>query len=442
MRSASVIVIGAGVSGLAAALALKKRGLDVIVLEAEPRVGGVVRTYRQDGFLCEAGPNTLMLSKGEVADFLAETGLLASALDAAPLAKKRFVVQNGKLVALPGSPLSFIASSVLPWKAKAWILREPFVPPGKENDETLADFVRRRLGEDFLRELVGPFVSGVYAGDPERLVTRHALPKLFHLEQTHGSLIRGAIRLRRGEAGPRGRLISWPGGLSELGSNLADCLEGRLRLSTSVSEIKKRDRSFVLRSGNEEFQADKVILAVDAASAARLIAPMFPDVSPLESIPYASMSVVHLGFSRAMIGHPLDGFGALISRARGIRTLGALFSSTLFPGRAPDGHALLTVFIGGRLDPEAISLDDKALIQTALNDLGPLLQISGAPVFHKIVRWPQAIPQYEKDHSLILKTCEAVETALPGLRLIGNYRRGIAMENCLANGIAAGNAPL
>ena len=439
MRPSPIIIIGAGISGLAVAWALKKRGADVLVLETHSFAGGAIQSVRQEGYLCERGPNTILLSHPKTAELLGETGLLDAALDASPHAKKRYVVQNGKLAPLPSSPPAFFVSPALSWRAKLRIFRDLWIPPDRDENITLAHFVRRRLGEEPLRELVDPFVSGVYAGDPERLVVRHALPELYQMEQTHGSLIRGTFHLRREKAFPR-RLISWPGGLSDLAKGLAKDLEGCIRFSTPVQSLERSGKQFRIVTPREKFEAERVVIAADAISAAGLLSPIFPGATSLSEMPHAPIGVIHLGFSRASIGHPLDGFGVLISRARRIRTLGALFSSALFPGRAPEGRVLLTIFIGGRLDPEAIRMDDTALVQTALKDMVPLLQISRPPVFQQVTRWSRAIPQYERDHPLMIKICEEAEKAFPGLHLIGNYRGGISLDHCIVNGarLAAG----
>ncbi len=439
MKKISTIIIGAGVSGLSAAVALKKRGVDVSVLEARPSAGGVIHTICREGYLCESGPNTMTVSKPESLAFLEEIGLLDTALDATPATKKRFVVQNGRLIPIPTSPIALFGSNFLSWKARLRIMREPFVPRGGDENETLAGFVRRRLGVEILRELVDPFVSGVHAGDPERLVIRHTFPKKYHIEQTHGSLLRGMMKAGR-KTIPRHRLISWPGGLSDLVLGLSAHLENKIRLSTPVKSLKKQGAKFTVVIGRGDIEADRVIMATDAMNASRLLAPLFPDIAPLEKMPHAPMCVVHLGFPRASVGHPLDGFGFLISRSRGIRTLGTLFSSTLFPNRAPQGHILLTAFMGGMLDQQAISLDDATLTQAVLNDLRSLLRIEGPPSFQNIIRWAHAIPQYEGGHSSMLQTCQAIESACPGLYLIGNYRGGISLEDCLSNGQALGTS--
>lgn len=434
MISSPVIIIGAGVSGLAAASILKQRGIAPLILEARSFVGGAVRTVRHHGYLCEYGPNTFMLSNPEVVKFLQQMGLLDSALDAAPHAKKRFVVQRGKLIPLPNSPRAMMTSNLLSWGAKLRMLCEPFVPKGRNENESVAQFVRRRLGEEPLHELVDPFISGIYAGNSEKLIVRYTMPKWFDFEQSHGNLFLGILKSRRTHP----RLLSWAPGLSGLAAGLAAPLENELRLSTRVHSLRRNQDSFSVFTERGEFKAKKIIVATDATSAARLLEPIFSGIAPLKNMPHAPIVVVHLGWKRSSIGHPLNGFGVLISRKRGIRTLGALFSSTLFPGRAPEGRILLTAFIGGSLDSDVLSLEDSALVRTVWEDLTPLLDIVDPPIFQNVVRWPRAIPQYETDYPQILRACEEIEGAHPGLHLIGNYRGGISLESCLANGYALG----
>jgi protoporphyrinogen/coproporphyrinogen III oxidase len=427
-----VLVIGSGISGLTIASTLKKLGVDVLVLESGSQVGGSARSISKDGYLCETGPHTLMLSKPDAIKFLAEHELLASAVDAAPHAKKRFIVKNQELAALPTSPASFFTSKALTWKARLAILAEPLVRRGGGELETIAGFVRRRLGRDVLRDLVGPLVSGIYAGDPERLIARYALPDLVELEENYGGLILGMFRKPRG---PKRRLISWPNGMSELSLRLVSELHSSLILSSPVRSLRKEGASFIAETESERYEASHVVVATDALNAAKLLSS-FHDTSSLEKLSQAAMAVVHLGFRRSGVTHPLDGFGALIARHKRIRTLGVLFSSTLFPGRAPNGQVLLTCFMGGRFDPDALSLNDPEIIQSVLNDLTPLLGIIEKPIFQNIVRWPRAIPQYERDYPEVLKVCDSLEQKVSGLHLIGNYRGGISLQDRIVRGLS------
>jgi oxygen-dependent protoporphyrinogen oxidase len=232
------MVIGAGISGLSAAIALRERGLHPLVLEARAGPGGVVTTVESDGYLCEAGPNSFRLSRPESVEVLERYGILQQALDAAPQAKKRFLVREGKLVALPSSPASFFTAPIPSWRARLQLLGEIFVGRGSDPDETIAGFVRRRLGAEWLEEMVGPLVSGVYAGDPDRILVRHAWPKLYRMEQEKGGLLRGAFGRKKSRR-IRSRMISWPGGLGALPKGLASALGGDVRYGHPVLSVKR-----------------------------------------------------------------------------------------------------------------------------------------------------------------------------------------------------------
>lgn len=436
----SALIIGAGATGMGAALTLREAGWAVTVVTEDPAPGGSARTFREEGFLCEAGPNTALLSKPEVVAFLEKHRALATALDAAPNAKRRFLLRDDRLLAIPTAPPALLGTPLLSPLGKLRVLGDLFAPRGTDDDESVLTFFARRIGREAAREFLDPFVSGIYAGDPSRLVMRHAMPAIFQMEREHGGIVRGFIakaKARRREGGPprtKSRLVSWPLGIGQLFSILSEPLGPSLMTSTRIEEITRQAGKFVARSERGTFEANHLILATPAREAARLAGPLSEPARKLLDIPQAPMCVVHLGYRREKIGHPLDGFGALISRARGVRTLGVLFSSTLFPGRAPENHVLLTAFIGGRKDPEALHLNDRDLTAAVLFDIAPLLGIQGNPAFHRVTRWPEAIPQYEAGHDRFIAACEAAESQCPGLHLAGNYRGGISMPDCLVQG--------
>ncbi len=440
----SALIIGAGATGLGAALTLREAGWSVTVVTEDPAPGGSARTFLDEGFLCEAGPNTALLSKPEVVAFLEKHGALAAAIDAAPNAKRRFLVRDGRLLPIPTAPPGLIGTPLLtPW-GKLRVLGDLFAPKGTDDDESVLSFFQRRIGPGAAREFLDPFVSGIYAGNPSRLVMRHAMPAIFQMERRYGGIVRGFIgkaRARRREGGPprtKSRLVSWHGGFAELFKILTAPLQTSFHPSCRIESIVRQGDRFIARAEGATHEADHVVVATPAREAARLAGPLAEPAKTLAEIPQAPMCVVHLGYRREQVAHPLDGFGALISRARGIRTLGVLFSSTLFPGRAPEGHALLTAFIGGRKDPAVLELNDRDLAAAVLYDITPLLGIQGTPVFHRVTRWPEAIPQYEAGHDRFLAACEAAEKQCPGLHLAGNYRGGISLPDCLMQGLALG----
>lgn len=441
------LVIGAGMSGLSAAYHLIKTGRRVRVLEAAKRPGGAVGTRRVDGWQFETGPNTLMRSPPLNA-LLSELDLETAAINANELAKKRFVVKNGHPVALPGGPLDLLTSPLFGLGDLLHLAREPWIKPA-ETEETLAQFVRRRLGQGFLDWAVDPFVSGVYAGDPERLSIQAATPKIHALEQEYGSLIRGglakmkAARTQRASGVPPDKkgLISFPEGMATLVDRLAELIQqstlGDIQTASPIAALDRgSDGSWIAHPPTgSPIASREVVLAVPAFAAARLVAPHNPELARLlDEIEYPPVTAVVLGFDRGRVAHPLNGFGMLIPGREQRQTLGVLFSSTLFPNRAPEGKVLLTAFIGGRRRPEAAEGDDDTLVGRVLTDLAPLLGIQGAAEFAQVQRWTKAIPQYELGHLDRLKAIETENARLPGLYLTGNWKSGIAVGDCLQSG--------
>jgi oxygen-dependent protoporphyrinogen oxidase len=347
------------------------------------------------------------------------------------------VVKDGRLVALPGSPGAFLATPLFSVAAKLRLLLEPFHRRARD-EESIAQFVRRRLGPEFLDWAIDPFVSGVYAGDPERLSVRAAVAKIHALEAEHGSLLLGALaRLARARSSgpmPVGRLISFRDGMQTLARALAESLGAAVRCGVEVAGIERAVDGWRVHTPAGEQRAERLVLSVPAYRAATLLAPLDGGLAAeLAAIHYPPVASVALGFARDQVGHPLDGFGMLIPSRAGRQTLGALFSSTLFPGRAPAGQVLLTAFIGGARNPGITALDEAAIVEQVLADLVPLLAIRGAPVLARVRRWPRAIPQYELGHLERLARIDARVAALPGLDLRANWRDGISVGDCVAN---------
>ncbi len=431
-----VAVVGAGISGLATAFRLARAGRRVAVLEASDRVGGAITSARADGFRFELGPNTVVENDPSVHALLADAGLEGEKLAASPAAKKRFIWRRGRLVPLPSGPLGFLRTSLFSTEAKLRIVREPWVRPHRgAREESVADFVRRRLGREVLDYAVGPFVFGVYAGDPERLSMRWAVRKLWTLEQEHGSLIRGAFARKKGPA-PGGRMVTLRDGLEALPRRLAERI-GDVRTGVAVATLRADGDGYVLQGNGGSIAARRVVLAVPADSLAASLAEMSHGGSaPLAEIPYAPVVSVGLGFRRRDVHHPLDGFGFLVPRGEQLRLLGCLFPSSLFDGRAPAGHVALAAFFGGRADPEVLRLDDAQIRRLVIDELDRALGLGDAPVQMVIRRWPRAIPQYELGYGRHVAWVEAFERAHPGLHVGGNLFGGISVPDCIRKGVA------
>jgi len=437
-----VAVLGAGITGLSAAWHLRRAGIPATVFEASDRAGGAIESIRRDGWLHETGPNSILEGPPEVAEMIEALGLGSRRLYAAGAAKNRYVIRDGRLVPMPASPASFLRSRLFSFGAKVRLAGEIFRPRGKRSgDETVAEFTARRLGREFLDYAVDPFVGGVYAGDPGRLSVRHAFPKLLALETEHGSLLRGAIRKRNSRGGPSGRLFSFPEGLDELPRALAGTLGASLRLRARILAVRRRESDWLVahESGGEtrEEPFSAVICALPGDALARLDFGGFAGaggLSAMGEIEHPPVASVFTGFRREDVGHPLDGFGVLAPKVENRRILGTLFSSSLFPGRAPAGHVALTTFIGGTRQPALAELDVPSLVRLVQEELAALLGVRAAPVFISVRRHPRAIPQYTVGYDRFQAICADAEASAPGLFIGGNCRDGVSLAACLASG--------
>jgi oxygen-dependent protoporphyrinogen oxidase len=437
-----IAVLGAGITGLTAAWHLQRAGLDPVVFEPSARAGGAIGAVRRDGWLHELGPNSLLEGSAEVATFIDELGLGPRRLYAGPEAKQRYIVRAGRLVAVPASPGALVTTKLFSWRAKLALLGEPWRRRSPADaEESVAEFVVRRLGREFLDYAINPFVGGVYAGDPERLSVRHAFPKLHALEQEHGSLIRGAWARRNPSGGPKGRIFSFPDGLEELPLTLARALGDALRLNHRVLRVGRTADGWRVEGEAAGVRSAETFAAVVCALPAGALAGLTFENVPggerlalLREIEHPPVASVFTGYRRDQVAHPLDGFGVLVPQVEHRRMLGTLFSSTLFPGRAPAGHVGLTTFVGGVRDPQLTQLDDAALLRVVQGELEHFFGAKGAPVYTHIQRWPRAIPQYTLGYQRFKDAVDAVQAAAPGLLIGGNARDGISLAQCIESG--------
>ncbi|MFQ3224015.1 MAG: oxygen-dependent protoporphyrinogen oxidase [Lentimonas sp.] len=438
-------IIGAGISGLARAWQLKRSGGDCTVLEQSALPGGAMRSHREGDYLAEEGPNSILLNSLEIEAFLDSIpGLNDSIIEALPEANKRFIVRECKAHAVPMGPISAITTPLWSFAGKLRVLKEPFIKAAPANgEESVADFVRRRLGDELYRYAINPLVGGIYAGDPEKLSLPHAFPKLHALDQNHGGLIRGGIaKMRAAHANqgpkPRKRIISFKNGMAEFPEKLAAALGNTLHTAVSISSIRKADSKWAVAWKSPdgtitEDSFDKLILTIPAHRLEHLPfgSVLQGQLAAFEAIDYPPVSVLSLAFKRADVAHPIDGFGALVPECEGRKILGVLFPSSLFPQRAPEGEVLLTVFIGGERQPECATADTKTLMRTVLPELEQLLGVTGQPTFVHHKHWDKAIPQYKLGYGAHLAEMERIEQLNSGLHLAGNYRTGISVTYCL-----------
>jgi len=432
--SSSVIVLGAGISGLACAYALKRRGVDVLVLEASDSPGGMIRSVAENGYLFEAGPQSFSTTPALTA-LIAELAL-TDQLVVAPARAPRYILVDGQLCPVPLSPGSFLSSSLLKWSTKFSILRDPFTksfPP--KTDESIADFVRRKFKPELLDLLVGPFVSGIYAGDPEKISLRAVFPTLHEAEQSAGSIIRGMKAVAKKRKGPRVKpsLASFRQGNQTLPKSLAEKLGESLRAGVRVSQITRMDEGgFALAAGDAQFQAENLVLTTPTFMAAPLLRSLAPAAAEaLLQIEYARVAVVSLGYRLSDVAHKLHGFGFLVPRSAGLKVLGTVWNSSLFPNRAPEGQVQLTTFLGGATDPDTASLSGSSLIDLVHRELTSILGFKSQPVASRATVYAHAIPQYNLGHVDRLATIQAELAKIPGLHLTGNYLKGPAIGACI-----------
>ena len=436
------IVIGAGVSGLACAYALKNAGGNVLLLEASARAGGAIQSVAEDGYLFELGPQSF--SSAAALDELCFRLGIADEIVEAPHGASRYVLIEGKLQSVPLSPLAFFMSGLVGWSTKLSILKDLFgktKPP--DRDESIAAFMRRKFTPELLERLVGPFVSGIYAGDPERLSLRAAFPKIYKAELAKGGVLRGSLSTASGgtaqpvrQSKRRPGIVSFKAGNGTLSSALTTALGESLRRNTAVSGLRLTGEGFVvvaaIANGIEEIACKRVVLATPTEATARILDGVAPDAScALRKVMYAPMSVVSLGYQAEQVRRPLQGFGFLVPRSASIRTLGSVWNSSLFPGRAPQGRVLLTSFVGGATDPEVSSLSNDALAALVHREIAPVLGITGNPATSHVTSYSKAIPQYNLGHLDLLRSASEALKAVSGLYVIGNYWEGPSVGACV-----------
>ena len=450
-----VAVIGAGISGLACAYRLQQLGLDVSVFESNSAVGGMIDSVEKDGLLFEAGPQSFQGTPA-LLELIRELGLDAQ-LQAADARAPRYVLLHGHLRKIPMSPQALLASTLLNPVSRWKIASEPFKksqPPTEE--ESVAAFVRRKFGHEILEYLVAPFVSGVYAGDPEKLSLKAAFPTLDEWERQYGSVLRGVMKSRPPKEKRTGAppLCSFTHGVATLPRAMAAKLGDALHYEARAVSVDFASQSGVAaaaaaaceiriaHNGQEQpITADAVVIATPAYAAAHLLETFSPHLAQtLSGIAYAPVAVVACTYYRQQVGDPLEGFGFLVPRGEKVRTLGTVWNSSLFPGRAREGSVTITSFIGGATDPEIMSLHEENIAAIVSEENARILGITGPPVEIAVWKYPRALPQYNLGHGHVVEAIRDAERASPGQFFAGNYLEGPAVGKCVENGFQTAEA--
>ena len=464
------VVIGGGITGLTACYRLTQQAqagglpLDVVLLEAGDRLGGVIATRCRDGLLLEEGPDCFLTTKPEGVELCDELGLSAELIGTTTERRQSFIVRRGKLVPVPqgfylmapGSLWPFVATPAFSWPGKLRMALDLVLPRGASDaDESLADFVTRRLGREALERMAQPMLGGIYTADPRHLSMQATMPQFLDMERRHRSLIL-ALRRRQRQAGtqqpgaypgPRsgvsgaryGLFASFRHGMQTLVDALADRLPaGTVRLQTPVRSVRRdpdSQRWIVSPQASPDLEADAVCLALTAPQAARLLTGLDPELAAgLCDIPYASSATVTLACDRADVAHPLNGMGFVVPAVEQRSLIACTFSSVKFAGRAPADKVLLRAFVGGALQQEQALWPDAKLQDAVLRDLRQLLGLTGTPALCHVSRHSSAMPQYHVGHLARIDRLEAAARRWPGLALAGNAYRGVGVPDCIRSG--------
>lgn len=437
-----VAVVGGGIAGLVAAYRLHKRGFGVELFEASDRLGGTINTFDEDGWKIEFGPNTVPDRQGIITALVHDLGIQDQLQPPNQSANRRYIVRDQTLHALPTSLAEFRKTPLWSTSAKLRLFAEPLVPkrPADEIDESLYNLARRRLGEELVDYALDPFIAGTYGGSPKILSSAHALKRLGELEQESGSFIVGGLRGALGKrstakAEPATKpvaLVNFKDGMQTLPRALERELEAVTSLQDPVQKLELDTGTWHVTSGAGVSEFDAVIVATQAYALSNIevVVDGEPsDLSFFDDINYPPMSMVALGFRRSQIAHPLDGFGMLVPSKEPNRILGAIFSSTIFAGRAPRDHVMLLTFVGGGRFPELTRLPQDEQAAIAIEELDRLVGVSGAPVYVNSRQWERSIPQYEVGYERITAAASALEARAPGLLMTGNWRDGISVAD-------------
>ncbi|HLG32772.1 MAG TPA: protoporphyrinogen oxidase [Ignavibacteriaceae bacterium] len=441
-----LVVIGAGISGLTSAYLLHRNGYDVTVLEEKDKVGGSIETVLEEGFLFDRGPNSALETTPIISQLVKDLKLEDELVYANKEGNKRYILRNGELHALPMSPPAFIKSKLFSGKAKLRLLTEPFI--GRSTDgyyQSIAEFVTRRLGSEFLDYAINPFVAGVYAGRPEELSVKSAFPKLYALEEDYGGLILGAIRSMRKrkkraeQSKQSANMLSFKSGMKVLPEAIAQHLGKRVKLSTKVVSVRKTSEGkygVTYDDGDQKITllTDVVLSTIPAYKAAELFGHFDENLDKhLNEIYYPPVLVLYFVYNKKDVGQALDGFGFLIPSKEEKSFLGAIWSSVIFPNRADDDTASFTLFVGGSRDPGFVYDNENAVINRVRDEFEAIMKIRGKPTLTAKRFWEKAIPQYKLGYVEHENYFDHFEKDNKGIFLSGNYRGGISVGDCMKN---------
>ncbi len=438
-----VCIIGGGISGLCVAYRLKKRGVNVLLVERNATCGGNIQTERDGDYLIEWGPNST-LSSAHLFELVADLGLLDEIASANGSAKKRYILKDGKLRTLPLKIVEIVGTDILSIKAKLKLLREPFNRSKSPANETVAEFFRRRLGQEVLDFAVDPFVSGIFAGNPDELSAESAFPSIYKMEADYGSILKASVFGKKEKPVkfvPKGisRTVSFKNGMRTLTDKLVENLAGSIRTETEVFQCKTENGKWKIKTNDEQINSelfDAIVVAAPSFVAAKFIADFDVELSlTLCEIYHPPLAVIVSAFKKEDVNFDLDGFGFLVPKVEQRKILGSLWSSVIFENRAPKDTHLLTTFVGGARNAALFDQTNDELFQIAREELDEVLGLKGEPIFQKIRRWRNAIPQYNIGYEKITDSIENFKKEHAGFFLCSNFYRGISVSDCIKSSV-------
>ncbi len=446
----NIIIVGGGISGLTTLHYLRKKyqqrnDITIALLEREAQPGGTIRTVVRNNYFYETGPNGFLDSKPSTLLLANELGLKDQLIAASPATKTRFICVQNVLYPLPANPIEFLNFKPLHLSDKIRVLQELFIAKGSNASETVYEFGTRRLGENFAKYFLDPMVSGIFGGNAQDLNLKHAFPRIHDIEQHYGSLFKGmaalAFKKRRNRrknsltAGqPTGQLWSFQKGMGQLTEQLAATDSDAIKTGVNVEQIISQNKGYCLKTSDQDYFADEVILSVPAFAAADMLTGLNSDLSAhLRKIPYASIAVVGLVYKTEQFKNLPQGFGYLRPTHEGQEALGVLFSSNIYPARCPKGEMLFQIMLGGACQPDTVRKSDQQLFDLAQQEITRILGGEGEPKDQFLLRWGQAIPQYNRSYPQTYQNIIKASASHPHVHLLANYLNGVSLNDCTAN---------
>ncbi len=442
-----VCVVGGGISGLAAAYRLKQRGADVELFEGAQRVGGLLGTERFDGYVMETGADSILSEKPWALRLAEELGLGAEIIKTQAGPRGAYIVHEGKLARVPDgfslmaptSAAAMLRSPLMSWRGKLRMAADLVLPRGSDEDESLESYVVRRLGRETFERLAQPLISGIYGAQPDKLSLRATMPRFLDMEREYGSVIRG-LRARARKAGEGGStagaryglFAAFRGGMQTLIDALRDALAERVHTGHMVTAVGRDRDGYTVEVRGAQHGYDALLIALPAHVAGQVLYALdAPLAQKLFEIEYASAATVTFAFDRSAIGHPLDAYGFVVPAIERREIIASTWASVKYAGRAPDGKALIRVFIGGHTGQHLLAESDAALVAIAMRELSALMNVGAAPDWSRVVRYPRAMPQYHVGHFERVAVIDALAAQHPRFALAGNAYRGVGIPDAV-----------